>query len=83
MGGRFNDYLASDAYRANADRAIKAFFRKHHPAHRDLEWTELDGITEAQMARAMGGDSRVSDNEIKWLEGGLASLGERAGQEPR
>jgi len=27
MGGRFNDYLASDAYRANADRAIKAFFR--------------------------------------------------------
>ena len=35
-------------------QAIKAFFRKHHPAHRDLEWTELDGITEAQMARAMG-----------------------------
>ncbi|MEY3463182.1 MAG: hypothetical protein RLZZ468_960 [Cyanobacteriota bacterium] len=27
MGGRFNDYLASDAYRANADRAIKAYFR--------------------------------------------------------
>ena len=27
MGGRFNDYLASDAYKANADRAIKAYFR--------------------------------------------------------
>lgn len=27
MGGRFNDYLASDDYRANADRAIKAYFR--------------------------------------------------------
>jgi CO2 hydration protein len=27
MGGRFNDYLDSDAYRANADRAIKAYFR--------------------------------------------------------
>ena len=27
MGGRFNDYLESDAYRANADRAIKAYFR--------------------------------------------------------
>ena len=27
MGGRFNDYLESEAYRANADRAIKAYFR--------------------------------------------------------
>jgi len=27
MGGRFNDYLESDAYKANADRAIKAYFR--------------------------------------------------------
>jgi CO2 hydration protein len=27
MGGRFNDYLESDAYRANADRAIKAYFQ--------------------------------------------------------
>ncbi len=27
MGGRFNDYLDSDAYRANADRAIRAYFR--------------------------------------------------------
>jgi CO2 hydration protein len=27
MGGRFNDYLESDAYRANADRAIKAYFK--------------------------------------------------------
>ncbi|MEX1325132.1 MAG: CO2 hydration protein, partial [Synechococcaceae cyanobacterium] len=27
MGGRFNDYLASESYRANADRAIRAFFR--------------------------------------------------------
>ncbi len=27
MGGRFNDYLASDAYRANADRAIRAYFK--------------------------------------------------------
>ena len=27
MGGRFNDYLASEAYRANADRAIKAYFK--------------------------------------------------------
>lgn len=27
MGGRFNDYIASDAYRANADRAIKAYFK--------------------------------------------------------
>ena len=27
MGGRFNAYLDSDAYRANADRAIKAYFR--------------------------------------------------------
>ena len=27
MGGRFNDYLDSDAYRANADRAIKAYFK--------------------------------------------------------
>ncbi|PHX67786.1 MAG: carbon dioxide transporter, partial [Cyanobium sp. Baikal-G2] len=27
MGGRFNDYLASDAYKANADSAIKAYFR--------------------------------------------------------
>jgi CO2 hydration protein len=30
MGGRFNEYLDSDAYRANADRAIKAYFR-HNP----------------------------------------------------
>lgn len=27
MGGRFNDYLDSDAYRTNADRAIRAYFR--------------------------------------------------------
>jgi CO2 hydration protein len=27
MGGRFNDYLDSEAYRANADRAIKAYFK--------------------------------------------------------
>jgi CO2 hydration protein len=27
MGGRFNDYLDSDAYRANADKAIRAYFR--------------------------------------------------------
>jgi len=27
MGGRFNDYLESDAYRANAHRAIKAYFK--------------------------------------------------------
>ena len=27
MGGRFNDYLASEVYRANADRAIKAYFK--------------------------------------------------------
>ena len=27
MGGRFSDYLESDAYRANADRAIKAYFQ--------------------------------------------------------
>jgi CO2 hydration protein len=27
MGGRFNDYLESEAYRANADRAIKAYFK--------------------------------------------------------
>jgi CO2 hydration protein len=27
MGGRFNDYLASEAYRTNADRAIKAYFK--------------------------------------------------------
>jgi CO2 hydration protein len=30
MGGRFNDYLDSDVYRANADRAILAYFR-HNP----------------------------------------------------
>ncbi len=27
MGGRFNDYLESEAYRANADRAIRAYFQ--------------------------------------------------------
>jgi CO2 hydration protein len=27
MGGRFNDYLESEAYRINADRAIKAYFQ--------------------------------------------------------
>ncbi|MEN9541424.1 MAG: hypothetical protein RLZZ459_1515, partial [Cyanobacteriota bacterium] len=27
MGGRFNDYLQSDAYKTNADRAIKAYFK--------------------------------------------------------
>jgi CO2 hydration protein len=27
MGGRFDPYLDSDAYRANADRAIRAYFR--------------------------------------------------------
>ncbi|MEA5441995.1 CO2 hydration protein [Cyanobium gracile] len=27
MGGRFYDYLECDAYKANADRAIKAYFR--------------------------------------------------------
>ncbi len=29
MGGRFNDYLETDAYRANADRAIKAYFKRN------------------------------------------------------
>lgn len=29
MGGRFNDYLDSDVYRANADRAILAYFRRN------------------------------------------------------
>jgi CO2 hydration protein len=29
MGGRFNDYLDSDAYKANADRAILAYFRRN------------------------------------------------------
>jgi CO2 hydration protein len=29
MGGRFNDYLDSDVYRANADKAIKAYFRRN------------------------------------------------------
>jgi CO2 hydration protein len=29
MGGRFNEYLDSEAYRANADRAIKAYFRNN------------------------------------------------------
>mgnify|MGYP002777000729 CR=1 FL=1 len=29
MGGRFNDYLESDEYKANADRAIKAFFKNN------------------------------------------------------
>ncbi len=29
MGGRFNDYLESDAYKANADRAIKAYFKRN------------------------------------------------------
>jgi CO2 hydration protein len=27
MGGRFNDYLETDAYKTNADRAIKAYFK--------------------------------------------------------
>jgi CO2 hydration protein len=27
MGGRFNDYLDSDAYKTNADRAIQAYFK--------------------------------------------------------
>ena len=27
MGGRFNDFLESDIYKANADRAIKAYFK--------------------------------------------------------
>jgi CO2 hydration protein len=27
MGGRFNDYLDSEVYRANSDRAIKAYFK--------------------------------------------------------
>jgi CO2 hydration protein len=31
MGGRFYDYLESDEYRANADRAIRAYF-KYNPA---------------------------------------------------
>ena len=31
MGGRFNDYLDSDEYIANADRAIRAYF-KNNPA---------------------------------------------------
>ena len=30
MGGKFNEYLDSQAYRSNADRAIKAYFR-HNP----------------------------------------------------
>ena len=29
MGGRFNDFLDSETYRANADRAIRAFFRRN------------------------------------------------------
>jgi len=29
MGGRFNDYLESAAYRSNADRAIKAYFKRN------------------------------------------------------
>lgn len=29
MGGRFNDYLESEAYRQNADRAIRAYFKKN------------------------------------------------------
>ena len=29
MGGRFNDYLDSDDYKANADRAIKAYFKNN------------------------------------------------------
>jgi CO2 hydration protein len=29
MGGRFNAYLDSDAYRASADKAIKAYFRRN------------------------------------------------------
>jgi CO2 hydration protein len=29
MGGRFNDYLDSEVYRANSDRAIKAYFKNN------------------------------------------------------
>lgn len=29
MGGRFNDYIETDEYRANADRAIKAYFKNN------------------------------------------------------
>jgi CO2 hydration protein len=29
MGGRFNNYLESDTYRTNADRAIKAYFKRN------------------------------------------------------
>lgn len=29
MGGGFNEFLASEEYRANADRAIKAYFKKN------------------------------------------------------
>ncbi len=29
MGGRFYDYLECDAYKANADRAIKAYFKRN------------------------------------------------------
>ncbi len=31
MGGQFNDYLESDEYIANADRAIKAYFKYNPP----------------------------------------------------
>lgn len=34
-------------------QAIRGFFRRHHPVHRDLEWTELDKITESEMAWAL------------------------------
>jgi CO2 hydration protein len=29
MGGRFNDYLYTDEYKANCDRAIKAYFKRN------------------------------------------------------
>jgi CO2 hydration protein len=29
MGGRYNDYMYTDEYKANCDRAIKAYFKKN------------------------------------------------------
>ena len=35
-------------------QAIRGLFRKLHPRHADLEWVELNGLREAEVARAMG-----------------------------
>lgn len=37
--------------------ATRSLFRKLHPAHADLSWVELDGVTEAQVAQAMAASS--------------------------